>query len=52
MSPMLSHLYESGDIEAKAYPQNVCFEAAVLFAKTEGIIPAPETSHAIRGAIA
>ncbi len=38
-------------IEAKAYPQNPCFEAAVLFAKTEGIIPAPESSHAIRGAI-
>ncbi len=51
MAPMLCHLYAEGYIEAKAYPQNPCFEAAVLFAKTEGIIPAPESSHAIRGAI-
>jgi tryptophan synthase beta chain len=51
MSPMLSHLHESGDIEAVAYQQNGCFEAAVTFAKTEGIIPAPETSHAVKGAI-
>ena len=41
----------SGYIEARAYPQNPCFEAAILFARTEGIIPAPESSHAIRGAI-
>ena len=51
MAPMLCQLYDEGWIEAKAYTQNVCFEAAVLFAKTEGIIPAPESSHAIRGAI-
>ena len=51
MAPLLCHLYEEGYIEAKAYPQNPCFEAATLFAKTEGIIPAPESSHAIRGAI-
>ena len=51
MAPMFSHLYQEGIIEAKAYPQNPCFEAAVQFAKTEGIVPAPETSHAIRGAI-
>jgi len=51
MAPMLCHLYAEGDIEARAYPQNPCFEAATLFARTEGIVPAPESSHAIRGAI-
>ena len=51
MAPLLCQLYSEGYIEAKAYPQNPCFEAATLFAKTEGIIPAPESSHAIRGAI-
>jgi tryptophan synthase beta chain len=38
-------------IEARAYPQNPVFEAARLFAETEGIIPAPETAHAIRAAV-
>jgi tryptophan synthase beta chain len=38
-------------MEAKAYTQNAIFEAAVLFAKTQGIIPAPEPAHAIKGAI-
>jgi tryptophan synthase beta chain len=38
-------------MEAEAYTQNDVFEAAVLFAKTQGIIPAPETAHAIRGAV-
>ncbi|MEX0782610.1 MAG: TrpB-like pyridoxal phosphate-dependent enzyme [Dehalococcoidia bacterium] len=51
MAPMLCHLYAEGHIEARAYAQNGCFEAAVLFAKTEGIVPAPESSHAIKGAI-
>ncbi|MCZ2108507.1 MAG: TrpB-like pyridoxal phosphate-dependent enzyme [Dehalococcoidia bacterium] len=51
MAPMLCHLYNEGYIEAKSYPQNPCFEAATLFARTEGIIAAPESSHAIRGAI-
>ncbi len=51
MAPMLCHLYSEGYIEAKSYPQNPCFEAAVLFAQTEGIVAAPESSHAIRGAI-
>ncbi len=51
MAPLVSHLYELGFIEAKAYGQNTCFEAAVQFARTEGIIPAPESSHAIRAAI-
>jgi len=51
MAPMVSHLYELGFIEARAYAQNTCFEAAIQFARTEGIIPAPEASHAIRAAI-
>ncbi len=51
MAPMISHLYDLGLIEAVAYAQNTCFEAAVQFARTEGIIPAPESSHAIRAAV-
>ncbi|MDD3519629.1 MAG: TrpB-like pyridoxal phosphate-dependent enzyme [Actinomycetota bacterium] len=51
MSPQVSLLYHEGLIEAVAYPQNPCFEAAMMFAKAEGIIPAPESSHAIRCAI-
>jgi len=50
-SPLVCQLYKDKLIEAEAYKQNACFEAAVLFAKAEGIIPAPESSHAIRGAI-
>ncbi len=48
MAPLVSQLYASGLIEAVAYPQTECFEAGVLFASTEGIIPAPESTHAIR----
>jgi tryptophan synthase beta chain len=51
MAPMVSHLYELGFLEARAYAQNTCFEAGIQFARTEGIIPAPESSHAIRAAI-
>jgi tryptophan synthase beta chain len=51
MAPLICQLYDEGWIEARAYPQNPCFEAATLFAQTEGIIPAPESSHAIRAAI-
>jgi tryptophan synthase beta chain len=51
MSPLVSALVKSGHIEARAYQQATCFEAAVLFARTEGIIPAPESSHAIRSAV-
>ncbi|HEX2194799.1 MAG TPA: TrpB-like pyridoxal phosphate-dependent enzyme [Candidatus Limnocylindria bacterium] len=51
MAPMVSHLYELGFLEARAYAQNACFEAAIRFARTEGIVPAPESSHAIRAAI-
>jgi tryptophan synthase beta chain len=51
MAPLVSHLYELGFLEARAYEQEACFEAAVRFARTEGLIPAPEASHAIRAAI-
>ena len=50
-SPLLSKLVNEKEIEAVAYHQNECYEAAVIFAKTEGLIPAPETAHAIRAAI-
>lgn len=50
-SPLVSQLYHDGLIEAQAYNQKDIFEAALLFAKTEGIIPAPESAHAIKGAI-
>jgi len=50
-SPLVSQLYHDGLIEAKAVTQNGCFEAAILFARNEGILPAPESSHAIRAAI-
>ncbi|HEU4865548.1 MAG TPA: TrpB-like pyridoxal phosphate-dependent enzyme [Actinomycetota bacterium] len=50
-SPSLSLLVKHGHMEAAAYTQNEVFEAAVQFAKTEGIIPAPESAHAIRGAL-
>ncbi len=50
-SPLLSQLYHDGLIEATAVMQNDCFSAAQLFAQTEGIMPAPESSHAIRAAI-
>ena len=52
MSPLVSHCKELGLLEAVAYNQVECFEAAVLFARNEGIVPAPESSHAIKGAIA
>ncbi len=51
MAPTISALVKAGYIEPRAYQQATCFEAGVLFARTEGIIPAPETSHAIRAAV-
>jgi tryptophan synthase beta chain len=51
MSPLVSHLYEEGLVEAEAIHQNECFAAAIDFARTEGIIPAPEPTHAIAAAI-
>ncbi len=51
MSSVLSELYDEGFIEAKAVEQTSVFQAAEQFARTEGILPAPESSHAIRVAI-
>ena len=51
MSPVLSQLYHDGFMEARAVEQTSVFQAAELFARTEGILPAPESSHAIRAAI-
>ena len=51
MSPLLSHIYELGLLEAEAIDQVECFEAGLLFARTEGIVPAPEPTHAIAAAI-
>ena len=51
MSPILSQLYDDGLMEAISVPQTSVFEAAETFARTEGILPAPESSHAIRAAI-
>lgn len=51
MSPILSKLYHDGYMEAVSYRQTEVFETAVLFAKQETILPAPESAHAIKGAI-
>ncbi len=50
-SPIVSYLVNKKLVEARSYKQIPCFEAAVLFAKSEGLLPAPESSHAIRAAI-
>ena len=50
-SPLVSQLVHAGLVEARAVKQNASFEAAVQFARTEGIVPAPESSHAIRAAV-
>jgi tryptophan synthase beta chain len=51
MSPIISQLYNDGLIEVRAYPQLAVFDAAVQFARNEGIIPAPEPAHAIRAVV-
>ena len=51
MAPLVSAALRDGLMEAQAVHQSECFEAGLLFAKTEGTIPAPETTHAIAGAI-
>ena len=51
MAPSICALYDAGYIEALAVPQLATFDAAVKFAQSEGIIPAPETAHAIRAVI-
>ncbi|HYF24607.1 MAG TPA: TrpB-like pyridoxal phosphate-dependent enzyme, partial [Baekduia sp.] len=50
-APLLCAVVKAGLVEARAVRQNPTFEAALLFARTEGIIPAPESAHAIRGAV-
>jgi tryptophan synthase beta chain len=49
MAPLVSLLQELGLIQSRAYTQTACFDAGVKFACTEGILPAPEANHAIRG---
>ena len=51
MSPLVSHLANENEIECTSYKQLECFEAGVTFAKAEGILPAPEANHAVKGAI-
>ena len=51
MAPLVSHIYELGLAEAEAIPQLECFQAALMFARTQGIVPAPEPTHAIAAAI-
>jgi len=51
MSPLVSHLQELGLIEARSYRQLECFAAGLQFARAEGVIPAPEANHAVKGAI-
>jgi tryptophan synthase beta chain len=51
MSPLISHIYELGLMEAVAIGQLECFEAAITFARTEGIVPAPEPTHALAACI-
>jgi tryptophan synthase beta chain len=51
MAPLISHMLQLGLFEARAHHQNACFEAGLTFARTEGIIPAPEANHGVRGAI-
>ena len=51
MAPLISHIYELGLMEAIAIEQTECFAAAITFARTEGIVPAPEPTHALAATI-
>jgi tryptophan synthase beta chain len=51
MAPLVSALVKAGEVEARAIRQNETFDAALTFSRTEGIIPAPESAHAIRSAV-
>ncbi len=51
MAPLVSHIYELGLVEAISIPQTECFDSALKFAKAEGIVPAPEPTHALAAAI-
>jgi len=50
-APLMCKLVKDGYIEARAYHQNTVFEAAVLFARAEGFVPAPETAHAVKAVV-
>ncbi|MBW8172473.1 TrpB-like pyridoxal phosphate-dependent enzyme [Ornithinimicrobium sp. Arc0846-15] len=51
MSPLVSHIYDQGLVEAISIPQTECFAGAIQFARAEGIVPAPEPTHAIAAAV-
>ncbi|ACL72677.1 TrpB-like pyridoxal phosphate-dependent enzyme [Thioalkalivibrio sulfidiphilus] len=51
MAPLVSHITDLGLVRPRAYQQTECFEAGILFAKAEGIIPAPEANHGVKAAI-
>ncbi len=51
MAPLVSHLVHTGVVEARAYHQTECFAEAVRFARSEGIVPAPEPTHALRAVV-
>jgi tryptophan synthase beta chain len=51
MAPLVSKLVDDGIVEARAVGQVATFEAGVTFARAEGIIPAPESNHAVRAAV-
>jgi len=51
MAPLVSHIQELGLIESRAFQQRTCFDAGVQLARAEGILPAPEATHAVRAAI-
>ncbi|MDH3725301.1 MAG: TrpB-like pyridoxal phosphate-dependent enzyme [Thermoleophilia bacterium] len=51
MAPLVSHLVHTGVVDARAYHQTECFEEAVRFARSEGIVPAPEPTHALRAVV-
>jgi tryptophan synthase beta chain len=51
MAPLVSHIKELGLLEATSYTQGECFAAGVIFARAEGIVPAPEANHAVKGVI-
>jgi tryptophan synthase beta chain len=51
MSPLISHIYELGLMDAVAIGQTECFASGVQFARTEGIVPAPEPTHALAEAV-
>ncbi len=51
MAPLVSHIYDQGLVEAIAIPQTECFDAAIQFARTEGIVPAPEPTHALAATV-